>query len=188
MTALVVNDVPIDYRVEPEMPLLWALRDLSNLTGAKYGCDDGTCGHCIVDVDGRATRACQVTLAEIEGAAVTTIEGLSPDRSNALQQAFVATQLPQCGYCIPAMILSANALLTANPDPAPATITSSVDVACRCGGRARLVEAVRLAAAARGGRTRIAAAPPPGVAARDAARSVDALSPPERAPDGAEQR
>ncbi len=182
MTALVVNDVPVDYRVEPEMPLLWALRDLSNLTGAKYGCDDGRCGHCVVQVDGRATRACQVTLAQVEGATVTTIEGLSPDRSNAVQQAFVAANVAQCGYCIPAMILSADALLSAAPDPSPATIESSVDVTCRCGARARLVKAVRLAAAVRAGRIRLAAAPPPGVAAGDAAREVDALTPPESGP------
>ncbi len=177
MTALTVNDTPVDYRVEPEMPLLWALRDLSNLTGTKYGCDDGSCGYCIVDVDGRAVRSCQLTVGAAEGAVVTTIEGLSPDRSHPLQQAFVAEQVAQCGYCIPGMILAANALLAAVPDPDPATIRASVDVLCRCGGAARLVAAVRLAVAVRAGRARVAAAPPPGVAARDAAREVEALSP-----------
>ena len=177
MTALTVNDTPVDYRASPDLPLLWALRDLSNLTGAKYGCDDGSCGYCIVDVDGRAVRSCQLTIGAAEGAVVTTIEGLSPDRSNAVQQAFVAEGVAQCGYCIPAMVLAANALLAADPSPDAATIRRGVDVLCRCGGAARLVAAVRLAIDVRAGRVRLAAAPAPGVAARDAAREVEALSP-----------
>ena len=178
MTALTVNDQPVDLRAAADTPLLWALRDLINLTGVKHGCEDGSCGYCIVDVDGRATRSCQLTVGAAEGAVVTTIEGLSPDRSNAVQQAFVARGVGQCGYCIPGMVLSANALLAANPDPDEQTIRRAVDVVCRCGGGARLVGAVRLAAAIRAGRVPIAAAPPPGVAREDAARDVPALSDP----------
>lgn len=180
MTALTVNDQPVDYRAPPELPLLWALRDLSNLTGPKYGCDDGSCGYCLVDVDGQATRSCQLTLGAAEGAVVTTIEGLSPDRSNAVQQAFVAVNLPQCGYCIPGMVIAANALLAADPNPSPNTILRSIDVLCRCGGSARLVKAVRLAAAIRAGRTQVAAAPPPGIAREDAAKTVPSLSAPSQ--------
>lgn len=176
MTALTVNAQPVDYRVSPDTPLLWALRDLSNLTGTKHGCEDGSCGYCLVDVDGQATRSCQLTVGTAEGAVVTTIEGLSPDRSNPVQQAVVASNLPQCGYCIPGLVIAANALLSANPNPDPDTIRRSIDVICRCGGGARLVKAVRLAAAIKAGRTRVVAAPPPGVAREDAAREVPALS------------
>ena len=178
MTALIVNDQPVDYAVSPDTPLLWALRDLSNLTGTKYGCEDGSCGYCIVDVDGRATRSCRISVGAAEGAVVTTIEGLSPDRSNAVQQAFVARNVGQCGYCIPGMVLSANALLAAEPNPDDETIRRAVDVICRCGGGARLVDAVRLAAAIKAGRVQVVAAPPPGVARVDAAREVPALTDP----------
>lgn len=178
MTALTVNDQPVDYRVGPDTPLLWALRDLSNLTGTKHGCDDGSCGACIVDVDGQATRSCRISVAAAEGAVVTTIEGLSADRSNAVQQAFVARNLGQCGFCIPGLVLAANALLAAEPNPDDDTVRRAVDVICRCGGGARLVGAVRLAAAIRAGRTRVVAAPAPAVSRMDAAREVPALSAP----------
>ena len=87
MTRFSVNDRPVEYRMEPETPLLWALRDASNLTGTKYGCGTGDCGACTVEVDGEAIRSCQITIAEAEGRFVTTIEALSPDRSNPVQQA-----------------------------------------------------------------------------------------------------
>lgn len=177
MTALTVNDQPVDYRVAPDTPLLWALRDLSNLTGTKYGCDDGSCGVCLINIDGQAVRSCRASLASVEGARVTTIEGLSPDRSNPVQQAVVARGLSQCGYCVPGLVIAADALLAREPNPDEATIRREVDVLCRCGGAARLVAVVRLAAAVRAGRVSVVAAPPPSVAREDAARAVPSLTP-----------
>src|SRR3954451_23734095 len=96
MTRMIVNGEPLDYKLDPETPLLWALRDASNLTGTKYGCGIGLCGACTVHVDGNPTRACQVTIAALEGSFVTTIEGLSADRSHPVQQAWIAENVPQC--------------------------------------------------------------------------------------------
>src|SRR3954462_14625795 len=114
MTRFTVNGQPVHYKMDPATPLLWALRDASNLTGTKYGCGAGQCGACTVHVDGVATRACQVTIGAIEGSFVMTIEGLSGDRGDPLQQAFVAENVSQCGYCIPGMIMAAAALLAHN--------------------------------------------------------------------------
>jgi isoquinoline 1-oxidoreductase alpha subunit len=123
MTALTVNDQPINYRMDPATPLLWALRDASNLTGTKYGCGTGDCGACTVEIDGRAVRSCTVTLAQVEGSFVTTIEALSRDRSHPVQQAWVAEQVPQCGYCQPGMIMAVSVLLktptSAGAEPTP---------------------------------------------------------------------
>jgi hypothetical protein len=97
MSSFTVNGQPVHYRMDPDTPLLWALRDASNLTGAKYGCGTGHCGHCIVHVDGNAVRSCRVPISALEGSFVTTIEGLSSDRSHPVQQAFIADMVVQCG-------------------------------------------------------------------------------------------
>ena len=107
MTSFTVNGQPVHYRMDPATPLLWALRDASNLTGTKYGCGTGHCGACTVHVDGNAVRACRVPISAIKGSFVVTIEGLSRDRSHPVQQAFAANMVPQCGYCIPGMIMAA---------------------------------------------------------------------------------
>ena len=104
------------------MPLLWVLRDLLALTGTKYGCGVGVCGTCVVHLDGEAVRSCQVPVSAVESRQVTTIEGLSADGSHPLQRAWMAEDVPQCGYCQPGQILAAAALLARNPDPADADI------------------------------------------------------------------
>ncbi len=177
MTRFTVNDRPIEYRLDPETPLLWALRDASNLTGTKYGCGTGDCGACTVDIDGSAMRSCQVTIAQCEGRFVTTIEALSPDRSHPVQQAWVAQQVPQCGYCQSGMIMAAAVLLKKNRDPSDADIDAAITNICRCGTYPRIREAVHQAARIMRGEERVAAAPPPGIAPRDAAKAVPALLP-----------
>ncbi len=178
MTSLTVNNQPVSYRMDPATPLLWALRDASNLTGTKYGCGTGDCGACTVDIDGRAARSCMVTLAQAEGTVVTTIEGLSRDRSHPLQQAFVAEGAVQCGYCTPGMIMAAAALIRANPRPSDADIDARITNLCRCGAYPRIRRAIHRAAAAARGEGVIVAAPPPGIEPGDAARAVPALTPP----------
>ena len=109
MTDLTVNDRPVRFDLDPQTPLLFALRDAANLTGTKYGCGVGDCGACMVLVDGKALRSCLITLGEAEGRVVTTIEGLSHDRSHPVQQALVAEQAIQCGFCTPGIVMSAAA-------------------------------------------------------------------------------
>ena len=178
MTKFTVNDRPVQYRMDPQTPLLWALRDASNLTGTKYGCGTGDCGACTVDVDGQAIRSCQVTIAAIEGRFVTTIEGLSPDRSNPVQQAWAAQNVPQCGYCQSGMIMTAAALLKRNNNPSDAQIDAVMTNLCRCGTYPRIREAIRQAGRIMRGEERVAAAPAPGIAPDDAARHVPGLTPP----------
>ena len=181
MTRFTVNGQPVHYRIDPETPLLWALRDASNLTGTKYGCGAGLCGACTVHVDGRAVRSCQVPIAALEGSFVTTIEALSRDRSHAVQQAWIAESVPQCGYCQPGMVMAVAALLAANQNPTDAEIDGTITNICRCGTYPRIRRAVRRAARVMRGET-IAAAPPPGIDPADAARAVPALTPVK--PDG----
>ena len=181
MTSLTVNNQPVRYRMDPATPLLWALRDASNLTGTKYGCGTGDCGACTVDIDGRAVRSCQITIAQAEGAFVTTIEALSRDRSHPVQQAWVAEQVPQCGYCQPGMIMATAVLLKANPRPSDAEIDAAITNLCRCGTYNRIRRAIHRAAGAMAGTETIVAAPPPGIDPSDAAKAVPALVPvPER--------
>jgi isoquinoline 1-oxidoreductase alpha subunit len=111
MTRMTVNGEPLHYKLDPETPLLWALREASNLTGTKYGCDSGDCGACTVIIDGRAVMSCTVSIASLEGADVITIEGLSADRAHPIQQAWAAEQVSQCGYCEPGFIMAIAALL-----------------------------------------------------------------------------
>jgi isoquinoline 1-oxidoreductase alpha subunit len=175
MTRFTVNGQPVEYRMDPATPLLWALRDASNLTGTKYGCDDGECGACTVNIDGNAVRACAVSIGRLEGSFVTTIEALSADRSHPVQQAWVAQSVPQCGYCQSGMIMAAAALLDRIPAPTDADIDAAITNICRCGTYPRIREAIHQAARARAGGESIAATPPPGIDADDAARAVPAM-------------
>lgn len=179
MTALTVNDRPVEFAMDPETPLLWALRDAANLTGTKYGCGVGDCGACMVIVDGEALRSCLITLAEAEGRFVTTIEGLSRDRSHPVQQALVAEQAIQCGFCTPGIAMAAAALIARNSDPSEAEIKAAIPNLCRCGVYPRLVRAVQRAGRVARRIERISAAPAPGISAEDAAREVPAMAAPD---------
>jgi isoquinoline 1-oxidoreductase subunit alpha len=146
MTRFTVNNKPVEYKLDPRTPLLWALRDASNLTGTKYGCGTGACGACTVDVDGTARLACQEPIGALEGTFVTTIEGLSEDRSHPVQQAFIAANVPQCGYCIPGVVMAASILLRNNRSPSEADIKEALTNICRCGIYPRLIAAIEHAA------------------------------------------
>ena len=141
MTRMIVNGEPIEYRLEPETPLLWALRDASNLTGTKYGCDSQDCGACTVIVDGRAQLSCGAPIGTLEGAQVTTIEGLSAGRSHPVQQAWLAEQVTMCGYCEPGFIMAIAALLQASPTPSEEQIAALPNI-CRCGAYPRIRKAI----------------------------------------------
>ncbi len=145
MTRFTVNGKAIAYKMDPQTPLLWALRDASNLTGTKYGCGTGECGACTVDVDGDARRACQETIGALEGTFVTTIEGLSPNRSHPVQQALIAANVPQCGYCMPGIVMAAAVLLRTKKSPSEDEIKAAVPNICRCGVYPRLIEAIQRA-------------------------------------------
>ena len=175
MARLTINERALEVRMDPQTPLLWALRDGANLTGTKYGCGAGDCGACMVLVDGQALRSCLITLGEAEGRSVTTIEGLSPDRSHPVQQALVAEQAIQCGFCTPGIAIAAAALLARNADPTPEDIVAAVPNLCRCGVYPRLVRAIQRAGRVMRRVETIAAAPPPGLSPEDAARAVPAL-------------
>ena len=151
---MTVNGEAVRFRLDPETPLLWALRDAANLTGAKYGCDSRDCGACTVIVDERATLSCAVTIGALEGADVVTIEGLSSGRAHPVQQAWAAEQVSQCGYCDPGMILAVAALLKASPRPSEAEIAALPNI-CRCGAGPRIRRAIARAASAMGGTTPI---------------------------------
>jgi isoquinoline 1-oxidoreductase alpha subunit len=148
MTALTVNARPLEFKLDPQTPLLWALRDAANLTGTKYGCGAGDCGACMVIVDGEAVRSCQISLAEAEGRSVTTIEGLSGNGGHPVQQALVAEQAIQCGFCTPGIAMSAAALLARNAAPSETEIKEAIPNLCRCGVYPRLVRAVQRAGTA----------------------------------------
>ena len=145
MLQLKVNGQPYTLDIDPDTPLLWALRDHLNLCGTKYGCGIGLCGSCMVHIDERAERACLVTVAEVSGKAITTIEGLAPD-SEPVQQAWEALQVPQCGYCQPGMIMASVALLREKPQPTDADIDAAITNICRCGTYNRVRQAIHAAA------------------------------------------
>lgn len=147
MTKFTVNGNPVHYLLPADTPLLWALRDASNLTGTKFGCGAGLCGACTVHVDGKATRSCQVAIGDIEGSFVTTIEGLSTNRSHIVQAAWIAGQVPQCGYCQSGMIMAVAALLKAIPQPSNQQIDAAITNICRCGTYPRVRSAIHAAAA-----------------------------------------
>jgi isoquinoline 1-oxidoreductase alpha subunit len=147
MTRMTVNGEAIHYKLDPETPLLWALRDASNLTGTKYGCDSQDCGACTVIIDGRAVPSCSVTIGSLEGAGVTTIEGLSGGGAHPVQQAWLAEQVTMCGYCEPGFIMAIAALLQVNPSPTNEQIAALPNI-CRCGAYPRIRRAIRRAAQA----------------------------------------
>lgn len=147
MARLTINGKGHDLDVEGEMPLLWVLRDELNLTGTKFGCGAGLCGACTVSVDGEATRSCITPVESVQGTDIRTIETLADaDTLNAVQQAWVEHQVPQCGYCQPGFIMAASALLDQNPDPSDDDIKEALTNICRCGTYDRIRVAVRRAA------------------------------------------
>lgn len=144
---MTVNGEGVEYRFHPDTPLLWALRDASNLTGTKYGCDSRDCGACTVMVDGSAVMSCGVALHELEGAAVTTIEGLSANGTHPVQQAWLAEQVTMCGYCEPGFIVAIAALLQSTPSPSDDQIAALPNI-CRCGAYPRIRKAITRASQA----------------------------------------
>ena len=146
MPSLTVNNHPLEFRMDPQTPLLWALRDAANLTGTKYGCGAGDCGACMVLIDGEAQRSCQISLADAEGRAVITIEGLSPNRSHPVQRALIAEQAIQCGFCTPGIVIAAAGLLARTSTPSEAEAKAAITNLCRCGVYPRLLRAIARAA------------------------------------------
>ena len=145
MARMTINGEGVEYRLDPDTPLLWALRDASNLTGTKYGCDSRDCGACTVIVDGRATLSCGIALKDLEGATVTTIEGLGG--GHPVQQAWLAEQVTMCGYCEPGFIMAIAALLDTSPSPSDDQIAALPNI-CRCGAYPRIRKAIARAAQA----------------------------------------
>jgi len=144
LLTLTVNGQTYPTEADPAMPLLWVLRDLLGLTGTKYGCGIGLCGACTVHIDGQPRRSCITSVGGLAGSQITTIEGLSPDGSHPLQQAWLEENVTQCGYCQPGQIMTAVSLLTTNPNPTDAEIERAMaDVLCRCGTYQRIRQAIR---------------------------------------------
>ena len=176
MPRMTVNERPLEFALDPATPLLWALRDAANLTGTKYGCGVGDCGACMVLVDGEALRSCLVSIGEAEGRAITTIEGLSRDRSHPVQQALVAEQAIQCGFCTPGHRHRRGGAVAQDPrsqrgrdqgrDPKPVSLR---------GLSAAAVRAIQRAGRVARREETIGAAPAPGIRIEDAARAVPAL-------------
>jgi isoquinoline 1-oxidoreductase alpha subunit len=151
--TLTVNGQSRTFEAAADMPLLWVLRDVLELTGTKYGCGVGLCRACTVHLDGEASFSCQVPIAAVAGRTVTTIEGLSSDRSHPLQRTWIEEDVPQCGYCQPGQIMSAAALLARTPAPGDAEIDAWMSTnLCRCGTYNRIRRAIQRAAAERADR------------------------------------
>ena len=146
MVALIVNGTSHQLDVEPETPLLWVLRDELGLTGTKFGCGIAQCGACTVHVNGDATRSCSVQVGDLDGAKITTIEGLSACASHAVQKAWLAEDVPQCGYCQSGQIMAAAAFLAQTPNPSDADIDDNITNICRCGTYPRIRAAIHRAA------------------------------------------
>ena len=147
MVSITVNGRAYRLDIEPETPLLWVLRDEIGLTGTKFGCGIAQCGACTVHVNGEAMRSCSVPVGTVDGAEITTIEGLSPDAAHAVQQAWLAEDVPQCGYCQSGQIMAAAAFLATNPKPTDADIDAGITNICRCGTYERIRRAIHRAAA-----------------------------------------
>ena len=153
MAKLNVNGKALEVDVDPQTPLLWVLRDTIGLTGTKFGCGMSLCGACTVHLDGKeAIRSCTTTVASVAGRKITTIEGLSTDRSHPVQAAWIAEDVPQCGYCQSGMIMTAAALLASKPQPTDTDIDEAISGhICRCGTYPRIRKAIHRAAGAGGG-------------------------------------
>jgi len=146
-TRFKVNGKSVELQIDPQTPLLWALREQLGLTGTKFGCGMALCGACTVHVDGNAVRSCVTPVKAIAGKQVKTIEGLSTDRSHPVQRAWLQVQVPQCGYCQPGQMMSAAALLGVNANPSDADIDDAMaGNLCRCGTYARIRKAIHVAA------------------------------------------
>ena len=149
MTRFSVNGKPVEVDADPSTPLLWILRDHLGLTGTKYGCGIAQCGACTVHMDGVAIRSCGISVAEAEGKKITTIEGLaSRDSLHKVQEAWIAQDVPQCGYCQSGMIMAVAALLNENPKPTDADIDEAITNICRCGTFQQVRAAIHAAATA----------------------------------------
>ena len=149
MTAFTINGKAVSVEAEADTPLLWVLRDHLKLTGTKFGCGVGLCGACTVHIDGKAVRSCQTQFSRVQGRKVTTIEGLSPNSSHPLQKAWIAEQVPQCGYCQSGQIMQAAALLKEKPTPTREEIIANMSGnICRCGTYTRIIAAIQKAAEA----------------------------------------
>ena len=148
MITLKINGKDHSVDVEPDMPLLWVLRDTLGMTGTKFGCGIAQCGACTVHVNGTAARACVTPVSSVAGAQITAIEGLSTDASHPVQKAWIAHDVPQCGYCQPGMMMAAAALLQQKPDPTDAEIDTAITNICRCGTYNRVRAAIHTAAKA----------------------------------------
>jgi isoquinoline 1-oxidoreductase alpha subunit len=149
MAVLNINGKSVDANADPRTPLLWVLRDTLGMTGTKYGCGIAQCGACTVHIDGVATRSCQMPLSAASGKKITTIEGLAANgKLNKIQQAWLANDVPQCGYCQSGMIMAATALLAAKPKPTDADIDAAMTNICRCGTYQQVREAIHAAAKA----------------------------------------
>jgi isoquinoline 1-oxidoreductase alpha subunit len=144
--AFSLNGRPVTTDIDLDTPLLWAIREEFGLTGTKYGCGIAACGACTVHLDGAPVRSCSYPVSAAQGAKVVTIEGLSKDRSHPVQKAWIAHQVPQCGYCQSGMIMAAAALLAQSPNPSDADIDGSITNICRCGTYNRIREAIHAAA------------------------------------------
>ncbi len=147
MANFTVNGEAFEVDADPNTPLLWVIREHLKITGTKFGCGVGQCGACTVHIDGAATYSCLTPVAAVEGREVTTIEGLSPDGSHPLQEAWIAEQVPQCGYCQSGQIMRAADLLANNPNPSRAEIVAHMSTnICRCGTYGRIISAIERAA------------------------------------------
>jgi len=147
VTSITVNNQVLSVDAAADTPLLWVLRDHLSMSGTKYGCGMALCGACTVHLDGAATRSCVLTLGAVQGRSITTIEGLSKDRSHAVQKAWLQIDVPQCGYCQSGQIMSAAALLKTNPRPSDEEIDAAMSGnICRCGTYPRIRKAIHLAA------------------------------------------
>ena len=144
---LQINGQAVQFEADPAMPLLWVLRDLLNMTGTKFGCGVAVCGACTVRVDGQAVRSCVIPASTLVGKRIQTIEALgTPEKPHALQRAWIAKQVPQCGYCQSGMLMAAAALLEKTPKPSDADIDAAMTNICRCGTYQRVRAAIKLAA------------------------------------------